>query len=395
MTHDPDSAVRATPAEEDIPEAHVVEDVVTSGEIDEPEQIHVVTGSTRDIPEPAQDVVQVEGATLEGRVKGDEKEFVRALSFSASGVPYAVDLADVAELVVCDENFVWVDLCDAPAALRELAAALHFSRHEVHAALSPWQRPALDVAGEHFFAAVTLARSDPRERQLVARQLNVFVGRNYLVSVHQQSLPFDDSVLARIRLNPDLPRLDAAYMLYILLDGLLEDYEDQADDVDEEIERMELLALVEADDAFLGELLRLKRYAYALNRLADQHRQVFEAFLRPDFPFVSGDEISAYFHDLDSRLARLLDNLAGAKESVNSAFDIYVSRVSHQTNQVVKLLTIVSTLLLPMSVILAFFGTSFASQSYLYSTPGFVFMMVLLVLITGGLILMFRRRGWF
>lgn len=379
------------PDQDDLPEAHVGDDV----RLDEPDHIHVVTGSTRDVPGPLEDVVKVEGAVEEDAASGQNEGRARALSFSPDGVPTAIDLEDVAQLITRDENFVWIDLCHAPRALHRVADALHFSRLEREAALSTWQRPTLHVQGDRFFVAATLSHSDLRERRLVAARLSLFVGRNFLLSVHQDELPFDDSLLARVRLNPDLPRLDSAYMLYILLDGLLEHYEDQADDMDEQIEHMELQALLEADDAFLGELLRLKRYAYALNRLAEQHRQVFEAFMRADFPFIAGDEVSGYFHNLDGRLYRLLENLAGAKESVNGAFDIYVSRVSHQTNQVIRVLTIISALLLPMTVILSFFGTGFRSQGYLYSQTAFVVMVCLLLGVTGVLLFLFRQRGWF
>lgn len=359
------------------------------------DHIHVVTGSTRDLPSPIEDVVEVEGASEEAGTASDVAGRVRSLSFSPEGVPAEVDLKDVASLIHSDENFVWVDLTGAPGALRILGKELRLSQRECEIALSPWQRPSLDVLGERFLVSVTLTISNPRQRRLIATRLGIFVGRNYVVSVHQDDLPFDDSLLARVRLNPDLPRLDAAYMLYILLDGLLEQYEDQADDIDEEVERLELQALVEADDAFLEDLLKLKRFAYALNRLAEQHRQVFAAFMRADFPFISGDEASGYFQNLDARLGRLLDSLASAKESVNGAFDIYVSRVAHQTNQVIKVLTIISALLLPMTVILSFFGTGFRSEGFLYSGTALVVMVCLLVGVTAVLGFLFRSRGWF
>jgi magnesium transporter len=378
----------------DTPENHVVTDVVEELLEDDPERIHVVTGSTRDVPGPAQDVVEVEGGSAGRSHRPGKDAHVRVLSFKPDGSTDEVAIDAIAEIVASDTNFVWIDLIDSPDALRRIAPILSFTPHEVHAALSPWQRPALDVSGDHFFASVTLPRANPEDRQVMAGRISLFVGKNYLVSVHRQPLPFDDSVLARCRLNPELPRLDSAYMLYILLDGLIEYFEDQADDTDEEIERMELKALVEADDAFLGELLRLKRYVYALNRLVEQHRQVFEAFLRPDFPFVSGEDISGYFRDLDGRLDRVLVSLGGVKESVTGAFDIYVSRVSHQTNQVIKLLTIVSTLLLPMTVVIAFFETSFHGISGLYSIPAFVVMLGIIASTTTVFLVVFRRLGW-
>ena len=107
-----------------------------------------------------------------------------------------------------------------------------------------------------------------------------------------------------------------------------------------------------ASDALLEDLLHLKRFVFAVYRLASQHRATLEAFLRPDFPLVGGDVIEPYFRDLDERLGRLLDALEAAKESVNGSFDLYVSQVAHRTNDIMKVLTIVSVTLLPASVIL-------------------------------------------
>lgn len=362
---------------------------------DEPESIPVVTGGPRDVPGPVESVVHVEGAVETPPDDAAVEERVRALSFSPEGRPVEVDLTEIGELVQRDEHFVWIDLCDAPRALQTLASTLRLSRAEVHAAMSPWRRPELDVAGERFLVAVTLPQTDAAERRMVASRLNLFVGRNYLITFHQTPLPFDEVLLARVRLNPELPRLDSAYMLYLILDQLLEYYEGLADEADEEIEHMELKALVEADDAFLGELLALKRYVYGLVRLAEHHRQVFEAFRRPEFPFVAGEEVSSYFRDLEGRLHRTLDTLSAEKDGVTGAFDIYVSRVSHETNRVMKVLTVVSSLLLPIAVILAFFGTSFKSVSAIYSIAGFIVMIALVIAVLTSLIVTFRRLGWF
>ena len=104
---------------------------------------------------------------------------------------------------------------------------------------------------------------------------------------------------------------------------------------------------------------------------------------------MGGDVIEPYFRDLDVRLGRLLDALEAAKESVNGSFDLYVSQVAHRTNDIMKVLTIVSVTLLPASVILGFFGTSFESPR-INTTGGFIVMVALIVLTTLGL---FPRGG--
>jgi magnesium transporter len=131
-----------------------------------------------------------------------------------------------------------------------------------------------------------------------------------------------------------------------------------------------------------------------LSQLADQHREVFGAFLKPDFPFVGRDDMPMYFRDLQERLSRLLDDLAGAKDAINGAFDIYVSHMTHRTNQIIKLLTVVSTVLLPTTVVLAFFGTQFKSMPGLYSPTAFVVMVAIILAMTSGILLAFYRKGW-
>jgi magnesium transporter len=118
-----------------------------------------------------------------------------------------------------------------------------------------------------------------------------------------------------------------------------------------------------------------------------------EAFLRPDFPLVGGDIVEPYFRDLDERLGRLLDALGAAKESVNGSFDLYVSQVAHRTNDIMRVLTIVSVTLLPASVIIGLFGTDFEAPR-LGTPPGFIVMVALIVLTTVGALVLFKRRGW-
>jgi magnesium transporter len=200
-------------------------------------------------------------------------------------------------------------------------------------------------------------------------------------------------VLARAMQNPALLKLDSSFLLSIIIDELLAHFEVLTEELEDEVEAMEERALTDSADALLEDLLHLKRFAFAVYRLASQHRATLEAFLRPDFPLVGGDVIEPYFRDLDERLGRLLDALEAAKESVNGSFDLYVSQVAHRTNDIMKVLTIVSVTLLPASVILAFFGTNFDSPP-IRTTSGFIVMVALIVLTTAGSLVLFTRRGW-
>ncbi|MBX6343020.1 MAG: magnesium transporter CorA family protein, partial [Thermomicrobiaceae bacterium] len=302
---------------------------------------------TSDVPASAASVVRAEGpAARHGAIS------LQAWLFRANQDARPVDIDGLSRLVEADENFVWIDLSEFSASdLERLAQLLRIDRRAVRAAISPWQRPRVDVYGDHFFTSATVARIDPGRYRVAASELDVVVGRNYLLSLHKQPLPFGEALLARARHSPELVRLDSAFMLYIVLDELLEHYESMVETLEDEIEALEERALRDTSDAFLEDLFHLKRFVFALGRVADQHEEVFAAFLRPDFSYVSGEDVEPYFRDLDNRLERLLDRIDGAREAVHGAFDIYVSHVSHRTNQVMRILTMVSTILLPATII--------------------------------------------
>lgn len=307
---------------------------------------------------------------------------------------HEVALDELAAIAADDARFVWVDL-DAFGAddLRAVAAQLDLPDEAVQLTLAERTRPRGNVFKDGCFVSVAVPRGDHGTSRILLNELDLFVGRNYLVSAHRHALPFTARALERAVLNPAMLKLDSAFLLFILVDELLAHYEALTEGIEDQIEAIEERALVDGSDAFLEDLLALKQHVFAVNRLAGQHRAVIEGFLRPDFPLAGGEKIKPYFRDLDERLGHLLDRLEATKESVNGAFDLYVSQISRRTNDIMKVLAIVSTVLLPTSVILAFFGTSLL-PSQIETEAWFLVMIALILLVTVCVLMLFRRWGW-
>jgi len=350
----------------------------------------------RRLPEASSSALEVEEAAGPSSPAGRQAV---AWLFRGDEPARTIDLGELPAVVAEDANLAWADLSNyAEGELRALSDRLGLGPALTEAALATWQRPRIVPFDDYYLVTVTVAYLDREARRVLAGQLDMVVGRNLLFSVHKRPLPFAESALARARSSPELVRLDSAFMLYILLDELLGYYERLAEQIEDEIETMEQRALTDSSESFLNDLLQLKRYVFALSRTVSQHRPVFAAFLRPDFRFISGGQIEPYFRDLEERLDRLVDLLLPAREEVNGAFEIYVSQVAHRTNGVMKLLTIVSTVLLPASLIVAFFGTSFEGLSLYHNSPSFFVlaagMIAVIVAVTGGALIFFRRQGW-
>jgi len=336
--------------------------------------------------------VKTEGEV--GRKRATRRsDVVRGYLFKDGGCEEGIDVAGLGRLVKSDRNLVWVDLSEyAQTDFEEVARILNLHPLTARATLADWERPRVDVFPDYFYMSVTVVRADQHKRKLVAGELNLIVGRNYLVTAHKLPLEFGEKVLQRLKQSPEVATLHTAYALYIILEELIEHYEGLFEHIDEEIENTEEEALTATSDGFLEDLLSLKRYIFLLGRFAEQHRSVFSVLTRPDFTKVSGENVEPYFRDLQEDLARLIDKLTSARESVTEAFDIYVSQVSHRTSQLIRVLTLISTVVLPASLVTGFFATSFTWNRALYSLPGFIVMVLLLVLTPAAILLFIRAR---
>jgi magnesium transporter len=344
---------------------------------------------SRGVPVTTKALVKTEPAAVKGGKAAKTKKSIRTWLFRGTGAGKEFDLKDLPRLSDDNKNMAWVDLAAYDEAdLNQIAGLLKLHPVAVEAALAPWQRPRIDTFGTFFFLSVTLVEADVAALRVKIGELDLFMGRNFLVTAHRQDLPFLDRVVERVHKSPELVRYHTAFVLYIVLDEMIDFYMAQYEELEEQIEKVEETALRDDSDTFLSDLLRLKRYVFLLGRLAEQHKTVFAALTRPDFDFVSGNDVQPYFKDLQQRLSQFVDRLFAAREAVNGAFDIYVSRISHRTNITMKLLTVVSTVLLPATLIVGFFGTGFWQ---LHNQTSLDAMLVLLVAVPAAVLFALRR----
>jgi magnesium transporter len=341
----------------------------------------------------ASDTLTVEGPAIEGAGERREARIVAWL-FQPDRAPREVRIEEVPALITVEANMVWIDLSDyRESEFRALAELTAVPDPVTRSVLSSWQRPHIQLSEGSFSVGVTVADTDLSGRRAVARQLDLVVSDNCLITAHKQPLPFYASLLTRASTDPDLVRLDSGFMLYIVLDELFEDYERLEERMRGEIEGMQARALRDSSEEFLEHILQFKRYTFALTQLAQQHEQLFQGFLRPDFPFLSAPELTGHFRDLQQRLLRLIYRLEQARQEAANTFDIYISHQSHRTNNVMKILTMVATILFTSTFIEGIFSPSF-NRLPTHTFGGFFVMLALIGVTTGLELYTFHRSGW-
>jgi magnesium transporter len=338
-----------------------------------------------------EEVVEVAGSADDT----DAERIIGAWIFTDGGVT-ARKFASIEELDWNPKKGVlWLDLCQYENEdLSAFARQLELDKAGVAAALAPWQRPAVDAFANHAFVNASVLRVDLDALWVSANEIDCFIGERFVLLAHNQPLPFFDNVLARAETTATIIAEDPAYLLYILLDELIDDFAAQAEALDEMIEELENEALTaSAGNDFLNELVKHKRFVYAVHRVVSQHGFIFHGLLRPDFPFVSGKSMEGYFAELNERFCSVAASFADARQEIVGAFEIYMSSVAHRTNGIVKILTMISILVLPATAIFGFFGTNFVQLPF-FGTVGFIVMFALLVILTVTQIMIFRRKGW-
>lgn len=332
----------------------------------------------------------------EGGIERRAKQGANALTcyvFRDGKCETDVALKGIPRLARDDRNMAWLDLSEyAEADLQEVAEALNLHALTVKATLSDWERPRVDLFPDYFYMSVTVVRADQAKRKVVAGELNIVVGRNFLLTAHKLPLPIGEKILERLKQSPEVATMHTAFALYIVLDELVEMFQGIFEHIDEEIEEAEEHALTQSSDAFLSDLLALKRYIFVLGRFAEQHRSVFAVLTRPDFTYIEGQHVEPYFRELQENLSHLIDKLSGARDSVTEAFEIYISQVSHRTNELIRVLTLISTVVLPATLVVGFFSTNFTKVTVLGSTAAFWVMIVLLFALPSSILLFIRRR---
>ena len=184
----------------------------------------------KNAPELTEEVLQFEGAMTtqeplisttniaENSLVTEDNSLLTVWLFRPHSTPRIIKLSEVAQLVTADENFIWLDLSSySENKLREIAHILALHPLAVRATLASWQRPRYSNFRNQFFVTTTIAHLNPQLHRVFAGELDLFVGRNYLVSAHKIPLPFTKKIMERARQSPELVEFELGlYALYYI-----------------------------------------------------------------------------------------------------------------------------------------------------------------------------------
>ena len=323
---------------------------------------------------------------------------IDALVFSGETVETHDDLA----AAKAASGTTWVRATDATTAEFEHVAAVFDIHYLAIEDVNKDVRPKTEEFPDYSFTLVKdaeLRRGEQTfEEEIDDEAVGIFIGADWVVTLSPATVPAVDEVWDRIT-REDQRLLDrgADFTACRIIDALVDEYLDILDQLESQIEAIEEAVLDSTEIETLERINAVRRDLLAFRKIAWPMREAINVLARGDSAFVT-DGIEKYYRDVYDHLVQVVDLLETYRDLTNGARDIYLNSLSQSTNEVMKVLTVVATIFIPLTFVVGVYGMNFADSAYNMPELGWEFgypaVMIGMGLMIGIMLVQFRQREW-
>ncbi|MGQ0615323.1 MAG: magnesium/cobalt transporter CorA [Planctomycetaceae bacterium] len=289
----------------------------------------------------------------------------------------------------------WIDVqgIGDEAVLRGLADLFQVHPLALEDVVNVPQLPKLEEYDEHVLILASMARPDQPERTDL-EQVSLFVGKGYVLTFQDTYGDVLDPVRIRLRLGAGPMRKSGPdYLAYALLDTMVDAYFPILETVGNRLEELEERVLGRPEPRCLAELNEIRRHLVRLRRAIWPQRDAVNRMVRDENEFL-GESARLYLRDTHDHCVQCAEVVEGYREIAGGLFNTYLSAVSNRTNEIMKVLTIMSSIFIPLTFVAGIYGMNFVHMPELYARWAYPALLLLMSAIAIVMLLWFRRRGW-
>ncbi len=310
-------------------------------------------------------------------------------------------LEDLAELLADKTNLVWVDLLgETPEMIENARSILQntfgFHRLTIEDCIETRNQPKIEAFPSYLYLIVHgIKPEETTSARFVTKELDAFLGENYVVTFHIERFRSIKTVKQQIRSSTFVCERGPAYLLHQILDHIVDLYMPIVDDFDTSINDLEerVFAMRKSGDAVLGDIMDLRRSVARLRRISARQLDVLYRISHGEFPQIPAPMLP-FFRDVYDHLQRISDLAENYRDLVGGLFDIHFAVVGNRTNDIMKTLAVLSAIILPLTFIAGVYGMNFENMPELKTRNGYFITLGVMVVVTMILLLYFWRRGW-
>jgi magnesium transporter len=286
---------------------------------------------------------------------------------------------------------IWIDVTDPTKSdLEKIGRTFSIHQLTLEDVSKTGNRVKIEQFKEYLFIITYGMESGKKEP--IGFQTNFILGKNFLLTVHKGEIQSYESLKNDRNLMHSLLSKGPDFLMHHLMDmetdfyfPVLDEIEDQIDELEEEVYR-------NIDHRVLGRLFRLKRQLLGIRKRVSPQKEVVLMLTQKSFPFISG-EASAYYRDIYDHIIRINESIDDYREILSNTLEVHLSLVSNRMNEVMKALTIVATIMLPLTVLTGIYGMNLNIPESHFDDMYYI-VLFLMAIIAVAMAFYFRRKRW-
>src|SRR5690348_808650 len=303
---------------------------------------------------------------------------------------------ELPELLQDQSNVIWVDMEEPTAADEEvLLNVFNFHPLTVEDCRENRHYPKIEEFEDYVYFIVHGVTADTSPDRFNTIELDGFLGPNYVITYHHEMFRSINNVRSQLRTTPVACQRGPAFLLHQILDQVVDFYSPVLDDFDERIDKLEddIFTLRRPNNEILSEIMDLKRSVLRLRRISGKQMDILHRMSRGEFWLIPED-MRPFYRDVYDHLVRVVDLADSYRDLISGSLEAYLSVVSNRLNEIMKVLTIFSAVMLPLTFIAGVYGMNFDNMPELHSRYGYYVVWILMIVIAVAMLYWFWRRGW-
>jgi magnesium transporter len=289
-------------------------------------------------------------------------------------------------------TWINVDGLGDEAVLRRLGELFDLHPLALEDVVSLRQRSKVDDYGGNLYTAMRMLSI--QEEKLIGEQVSFFLGRNFVLTFQEMAGDCLDPVRERVRNRGGRIRCAGAdYLLYSLIDAIIDAYFPVLETYDSRLEAMEEQIMTHPDESIMKLLFTIKHDLTGLRRTLWPVREMAGALAHSESPLITAPTL-IYLRDCQDHAVQLLELAESYRETGSSLMDFYLSSLSNRMNEIMKVLTIIATIFIPLTFIAGIYGMNFENMPELHTHSGYFVVMGIMAVLGLGMFAWFIRKGW-
>jgi len=311
------------------------------------------------------------------------------------GKTIPVDRVDPAWLAPGSEVTVWVDLLNpSPEEGRILSDVFHFHELAVEDAVSALQFPKVESYGQYLYLVLHRIDFDAPEHCFRTHDVDFFLGRTYLVTIHSGDSRSFDQIRDVCERNSRALGEGPAALMHRIIDAMVDNYRPEVEELSERLDALEEKVFDAAGANLAKDILDFKRDVSSLRRVVQPQRDVVGRLARREFEVI-GEQVAYRFRDVHDHLVRIADESMFFQDRITSLLDANLAIVSNQLNSIMKILTIIATVFMPLTFITGLYGMNVDLPHFGFGgVTMFWVLMGVMIGVVAIMLVYFRKRRW-